>query len=221
MNTLKLQLCSCVSLLGVLDNDHSMSQDHIRTIYDISHYLILIKLQKCPTIHNKLTLKNIAAAVSFFFCFGRCLWQRLKSLIPSSGVRFCALEMAFFLSSSMVQVKNGCISNMIVSFHLGFSFQLLSRLLGDSQFFEGSPSLPGGGWFSVYKKKPMDRWDLPPFFFQHILEFGFHIASLKNHWNIFRSSMKYLSDREVMTANFPYHKGDHGCFVDKRSWLWQ
>lgn len=69
MNTLKLQLCSCVSLLGVLDNDHSMSQDHIRTIYDISHYLILIKLQKCPTIHNKLTLKNIAAAVSVFFLF--------------------------------------------------------------------------------------------------------------------------------------------------------
>lgn len=96
MNTLKLQLCSCVSLLGVLDNDHSMSQDHIRTIYDISHYLILIKLQKCPTIHNKLTLKNIAAAVSVFFCFGRCLWQRLKSLIPSSGVRFCALEMGRF-----------------------------------------------------------------------------------------------------------------------------
>ena len=53
----------------------------------------------------------------------------------------------------MVQVKNGCISNMIVSFHLGFSFQLLSRLLGDSQFFEGSPSLPGGGVVFGLQKK--------------------------------------------------------------------
>ena len=76
----------------------------------------------------------------------------------------CLGNGVFFLSSSMVQVKNGCISNMIVSFHLGFSFQLLSRLLGDSQFFEGSPSLSGGGAVFGLQKKSMDRWDLPPFF---------------------------------------------------------
>ena len=156
MNTLKLQLCSCVSLLGVMDNDHSMSQDHIRTIYYVKQ-LILIKPQKCPTIYNKLTLKNIAAAVSFFFCFGRCLWQRLKSLIPSSGVRFCALEMGRF---------------------------------------SAWPSFPGvGGFRFTHKKKSMDRWDLPPFF-QNILEFGFHIASFKIHWNMFRSSMKYFEKRQ-------------------------